>query len=44
MLKVYINNDKIYCHKVNEQDNQYDMAISPYWYEDNNTVELGVLK
>lgn len=29
MLKVYMHNDKIYCHKVNEQDNEYDMAISP---------------
>lgn len=28
-MKVYMHNDKIYCHKVNEQDNEYDMAISP---------------
>ena len=29
MLKVYMHNDKFYYHKVNEQDIQYDMAISP---------------
>lgn len=28
-MKVYMHNDKIYCHKVNEQDNEYNMAISP---------------